>query len=134
MKFHLSVKRFYHTELHAAHGSQSTASFGNIKACEPSKEIMDTLAREMEDMFVEDRLQKEGPIRPLWEAVIAERRKEQKSTQNSNAIKEESSSVTSPPFARFSVSVASSENQAGATIKSGALESPETIERASEEA
>ncbi|KAF9268474.1 hypothetical protein L218DRAFT_799793, partial [Marasmius fiardii PR-910] len=63
-----------HTELHAAHPHQdkeSSASLSQVQPCTPSPDIMDALAKEMEDMVIETNLQANiPPLRDAREAAI----------------------------------------------------------------
>ncbi|KAJ8093119.1 hypothetical protein PM082_020604 [Marasmius tenuissimus] len=66
-----------HTELHAAHpsGAPDTLSMGQIVPCTPSPDVMDSLAKEMENMIIEARLQDNiPPLQRAREAAIERRR------------------------------------------------------------
>ncbi|KAH8115275.1 hypothetical protein DFH11DRAFT_96980 [Phellopilus nigrolimitatus] len=67
------VSRLLHLELHSMSSDPDTATaiFGDIKPCQPSITVLDTLTREMEDIVVEQQVRAEPPLRALWDCGSA---------------------------------------------------------------
>ncbi|KAL0580420.1 hypothetical protein V5O48_001573 [Marasmius crinis-equi] len=66
-----------HSDLHAAHAHEveGSISSGTIQPCMPTPDVMDSLAREMENMIIETRLQENiPPLKRAREAAIERER------------------------------------------------------------